>query len=559
MTHSTTTLTPDTRVPGVGAVAEQSHTDPWCDYCQTHHPKKPTRRPKPFEPDNLDGYQAKLATATAIARGHRDDYHRWLRHVRSAAGCTQPIRLAGHLHGNADTATGEIQPGPPTAGLPDGVVYKACGNRREAVCPSCAETYRADAYQLVLAGLRGGKGVTESVGSHPAVFMTLTAPGFGPVHTRRTDKNDRPLPCRPRRKPELCPHGVDLRCRRTHDENDKQLGHAFCLECYDYDHHAVWNGFASELWRRTTITANRLLKAHAAKHGDTGRVRLSFGKVAEFQRRGIAHFHVLVRFDGIDPDDREAVIAPPEWANVFELTALLRAAVEATSFHTPVLHIENHLREVLVDRPDGWPMSWGVQLDIRPVRVRSSDSLSDERVTAELDQKTKRRRILSGQAVAGYLAKYATKATETTGHLSRRLDQTTVGLYTTDTHTGRLVAACWRLGHRGLLTTTEYAKHPYARLRRWAHMLGYGGHFFTKSRRYSTTFGHLRRARIDWRRSQHRTIEHRVDDEDQALETAAELTYAGRGWLTNGDAMLANTAAALARERHRIGREETTA
>ncbi|MBM7784969.1 hypothetical protein JOD67_001649 [Tenggerimyces flavus] len=69
-----------------------------------------------------------------------------------------------------------------------------------------------------------------------------------------------------------------------------------------------------------------------------------------------------------------------------------------------------------------------------------------------------------------------------------------------------------------MLTTTEYAKHPYARLRRWAHMPGYGGHFFTKSRRYSTTFGQLRRARIDWRRSHHRTIEHQVDDEDQALE-----------------------------------------
>ena len=27
------------------------------------------------------------------------------------------------------------------------------------------------------------------------------------------------------------------------------------------------------------------------------------------------------------------------------------------------------------------------------------------------------------------------------------------------------------------------------RLCKWAHMLGYGGHFLTKSRRYSTTFG----------------------------------------------------------------------
>ena len=32
-------------------------------------------------------------------------------------------------------------------------------------------------------------------------------------------------------------------------------------------------------------------------------------------------------------------------------------------------------------------------------------------------------------------------------------------------------------------------------------MLGYGGHFLTKSRRYSVTFGQLRTARTDHRRA----------------------------------------------------------
>ena len=32
-------------------------------------------------------------------------------------------------------------------------------------------------------------------------------------------------------------------------------------------------------------------------------------------------------------------------------------------------------------------------------------------------------------------------------------------------------------------------------------MLGYGGHFLTKSRRYSVTFGQLRKARTDHRRA----------------------------------------------------------
>jgi hypothetical protein len=46
---------------------------------------------------------------------------------------------------------------------PDELLRKACGNRREAICGPCAERYRGHAWQLVAAGLRGGKGVPESV------------------------------------------------------------------------------------------------------------------------------------------------------------------------------------------------------------------------------------------------------------------------------------------------------------------------------------------------------------------------------------------------------------
>ena len=64
------------------------------------------------------------------------------------------------------------------------MIYLPCGDRRASVCPPCAETYRADTYQLIRAGLAGGKGVPESVAVHPCVFATFTAPSFGPVHTR---------------------------------------------------------------------------------------------------------------------------------------------------------------------------------------------------------------------------------------------------------------------------------------------------------------------------------------------------------------------------------------
>jgi hypothetical protein len=94
-------------------------------------------------------------------------------------------------------------------------------------------------------------------------------------------------------------------------------------------------------------------------------------------------------------------------------------------------------------------------------------------------------------------------------------------------------------------------------------MLGYGGHFLTKARRYSITFRLLRDTRITYRRA----AEHHQAETDPGLVRAADhpdettlivgsLTFAGVGWHNNGDALLANTAAALARARHDIGRDE---
>ena len=57
-----------------------------------------------------------------------------------------------------------------------------------------------------------------------------------------------------------------------------------------------------------------------------------------------------------------------------------------------------------------------------------------------------------------------------------------------------MITTAWELGARQ--ATGD------ARFRQWAHMLGYGGHFLTKSRRYSVTFGQLRAARTSYRRAQ---------------------------------------------------------
>jgi hypothetical protein len=106
-------------------------------------------------------------------------YDRWMELVAQAGYCHHPIRLAGRVE-HADRQTGEVRTVYDSGREPDGVLLKACGTRRESRCPSCAATYRADAYQLLAAGLKGGKGVPETVAEHPAVVRDLHRPQLRP-------------------------------------------------------------------------------------------------------------------------------------------------------------------------------------------------------------------------------------------------------------------------------------------------------------------------------------------------------------------------------------------
>jgi hypothetical protein len=105
--------------------------------------------------------------------------------TRYPGGCLQPVLLRGRVD-HIDGATGELLHRYSTVHEPGGVLPVACKNRRASRCPPCAEVYSADTYQLIRAGLSGGKGVPETVAGHPCVFTTLTAPSFGPVHLHRT-------------------------------------------------------------------------------------------------------------------------------------------------------------------------------------------------------------------------------------------------------------------------------------------------------------------------------------------------------------------------------------
>ena len=84
---------------------------------------------------------------------------------------------------------------------------------------------------------------------------------------------------------------MSLACNDVHDEDDPRLGEPICAECFDYEHAVLWNALAPELWRRTAIQLPRELARLFGVSQKRLRVRVSYVKVAEFQRRGALHFH----------------------------------------------------------------------------------------------------------------------------------------------------------------------------------------------------------------------------------------------------------------------------
>jgi hypothetical protein len=86
-------------------------------------------------------------------------------------------------------------------------------------------------------------------------------------------------------------------------------------------------------------------------------------------------------------------------------------------------------------------------------------------------------------------------------------------------------------------------------------MLGFGGHFLTKSRRYSITFAMLRDQRIVFRRAKTSGPEQADPRLEPTTLVVNLLAFVGAGWQTPADAMLANTSAAMAREHQEVARE----
>ncbi|MFE5816968.1 replication initiator protein RepSA [Streptomyces sp. NPDC056479] len=425
------------------------------------------------------------ATLTDVLRvAGQAGFDRWQEQIRRTGGCSDPIHLTGWSI-TKDKATGERLRNYNTDTEPGGRLRIACGNRRASRCPSCAWTYAGDTFHLMRAGLVGDTRheIPATIRHRPRVFATLTAPSFGPVHNRPT-------------------HGA-CRCGTAHRDDDPALGTPLDPASYDYAGAVLFNNHAGDLWHRFV---NRLRREIAAQVGITQKAfkevaRLSYGKVAEFQKRGAVHFHAVIRIDGPDGPDT----APPSWASTELLTRAIRAAV----VH-PYVTVEVPACAA-AGIPHGWKLRWGRQLDVRRIRAFGDGSEITE------------------QAVASYVAKYATKAAENTGTVDRRIgNREAVILLGLPDHPRRLIEACFDLD----------AAYPDRRLTAWAHMLGFRGHFSSKSRRYSTTLGVLRQIRADYRAAQEREALGLDGHEPDTVLVLASWQYAGHGH-TPGESVLA--------------------
>ncbi|WP_162253928.1 replication initiator, partial [Phycicoccus sp. Soil748] len=413
--------------------------------------------PRPRFDDNhelhLPGYD-QHQSKQILARMLSEDLDDWSVAASRVGYCSNPVHLVGSST-TIDRATGEVLASYSSADEPLGSTLVRCGNRRESACPSCSRLYAADMFQLIRAGVRGGKTVPDTVADNPLVFATLTAPSTGPVHGTRDNRRR----CRPHAAgPARCAHGRSTTRMAVHTDGDLALGQPLCRDCYDYASHVVWQWWAPELWRRFTITLRRTLARHLAVPATKLHevVTVQYAKVAEYQRRGLVHFHTLIRLDG--PRIPDGFAPAPRQITATILARLVREAVAAVRFTAPPVH-HGDVPRVL---------AFGAQVDARPVTTaRRTDDPGTE---------------LSPEQVAGYLAKYATKAaTDTTDHTNAHLRR----IQHTADHMGRRVEDHWvATGRQGPL-----AHLPYGLLGKWAHELGFRGHFATKSRRYSVTLG----------------------------------------------------------------------
>ncbi len=180
-----------------------------------------------------------------------------------------------------------------------------CGSRLREVCPGCASIVHGD-YQRIFRS-----GVFDAAPSDRFLFVTLTAPSFGPTHH---------VPKRPEDK-RRC------RCGVVHDiDRDADLrGLPLNSATYDYVGQVDFNATAGSLWNATRTALGYHFPG------------MEYAGVYEDQARGAVHLHMLIRLPAAQYDP------------LLSKARILQCARQASAWS--------------LDTGQAW--AWGMQIDVR--------------------------------------------------------------------------------------------------------------------------------------------------------------------------------------------------
>jgi len=152
--------------------------------------------------------------------------------------------------------------------LPDTGQFVRCGSRDASICPNCAKLYARDVSAILRSGIFDAPADSSSFSF---LFLTLTAPSFGPTHRVPGPSSETYLSCQ---------------CGKTHGANAQHLrGIPLDIDSYDYDSAVIWNNSVGELWDSTRHRLERELGS------------FDFAVAREWQMRGALHLHVLIRLE----------------------------------------------------------------------------------------------------------------------------------------------------------------------------------------------------------------------------------------------------------------------
>ena len=442
-----------------------------------------------------DGVDHGAVVAQMIRRARSAGFTTWWQRVEAVGFCANPIHLAGR-----DELGREHQ------------VFTRCNNRRATVCPSCSDLYSRDTWQLIHAGLRGGHhDVPATVADHPQVFVTLTAPSFGAVHTISAASGCHPRGARPPSVHTEGRCGAIAHTATAMPSSDNR----YAVSATTTSGTSCSPGTLQSYGGASPSAFVDFCNASLVDRGERPEhTRISFMKVAELQRRALPHFHAVIRLDAASVPGQPPA-APDTTVSAQDLIELVHQAAT----------------EIALAVPGDKTLRFGEQIDIKVIRNPSGKHGSD--------------RQMSGRQIAGYLAKYVTKSVADFGIAVRRLSSAAIDQLDITRHVRQIL--------RTIVTIS--AEDAYTEMLAWIHTLGYRGHVVSKSRQFSTTMTALRERRRAWRKSQ----THDAPDPGAESQIPQPIWQFHRvGHTSLGDRVLVVSAFGRAREQRLAARSAMT-